>query len=94
MDFLQESKCKCGHLYDFYNTQLSNKEKYFYPPTKHGPLWIDRAKIYQMDPMEDFIKDTVADAVKSTGTTVRSCGQFRVVTGTKHSSGISNYFLP
>ncbi|KAJ8722084.1 hypothetical protein PYW08_004486 [Mythimna loreyi] len=65
MEFLQKSKCKCGHLYDFYNESISNKEKYFYPPTRHAPLWFDHAKVFQMDPMEDFIKETFAIGLKS-----------------------------
>ncbi|XP_072949234.1 uncharacterized protein ssp5 [Epargyreus clarus] len=64
MKYLQESKCKCGHLYDFYREGKS-KEKYFHPPTRHGPHWIDAAKVYQMDPMEDFIRDTCRDALLS-----------------------------
>ncbi|XP_063363964.1 uncharacterized protein LOC134652732 [Cydia amplana] len=64
MKHLEESKCKCGHLYDFYQEGKS-KEKYFYPPTKEWPLWFDEAKIFQMDPMEDFIKDTVRLAERS-----------------------------
>ncbi|XP_061728249.1 uncharacterized protein LOC133533299 [Cydia pomonella] len=61
---LEESKCKCGHLYDFY-LEGKSKEKYFYQPTKQWPLWFDEAKIFQMDPMEDFIKDTVRIAERS-----------------------------
>ncbi|CAH2048657.1 unnamed protein product, partial [Iphiclides podalirius] len=64
MEYLKESKCKCGHLYDFYQDDKL-KEKYFYPPTKQGPFWLDYAKIYQMDPMEDFIRDTFQEALIS-----------------------------
>lgn len=71
MDFLKESKCRCGHLYDFYNDGPKPKEKYFYPPTRHGPFWFDKAKIYQLDPMEDFIRNTFKDALKSNEATVR-----------------------
>nr|XP_021189868.2 uncharacterized protein LOC110375903 isoform X1 [Helicoverpa armigera] len=69
MDYLKDSKCKCGHLYDFYNASAKNKEKFFYPPTRHGPFWFDRAKIYQLDPIEDFIRDTFNEAMKSNETT-------------------------
>ncbi|CAK1551083.1 unnamed protein product [Leptosia nina] len=68
MEYLKTSKCKCGHLYDFKN-QGKTKEKFFYPPTRHGKLWFDQAKIYQLDPMEDFIRDTVKDALMSTDPT-------------------------
>ncbi|XP_060803192.1 uncharacterized protein LOC106140936 [Amyelois transitella] len=64
MDYIQESKCKCGHLYDFHQEGKA-AEKYFYPAGKHGPFWIDKAKVFQMDPMEDFVKETVRLAVKS-----------------------------
>ncbi|CAG9562003.1 unnamed protein product [Danaus chrysippus] len=64
MDYLKKSKCKCGHLYDFYNEGRAT-EKYFYQPTKHGPLFWDKAKIYQMDPMEDFIRNTVRESLMS-----------------------------
>ncbi|CAG9786735.1 unnamed protein product [Diatraea saccharalis] len=64
MDYLKSSKCKCGHLYDFYNEGKA-KEKCFHQPTRHGKLWFDQAKIYQMDPWEDFIKDTIRDAMMS-----------------------------
>ncbi|XP_046965608.1 uncharacterized protein LOC124534027 isoform X1 [Vanessa cardui] len=64
MTYLKQSKCKCGHLYDFYNEGIPG-EKYFYPPTRHGPFWIDNAKVYQLDPMEDFIKDTVRESLMS-----------------------------
>jgi hypothetical protein len=70
MNYLNESRCKCGHLYDYHRGGKS-KEKYFYPPTRHGKYWVDNAKVYQMDPMEDFIKDTVRDALKSADPTVR-----------------------
>ncbi|XP_050673861.1 uncharacterized protein LOC126971585 isoform X2 [Leptidea sinapis] len=64
MEYIKKSKCKCGHLYDFYN-EGKPKEKYVYPPTRYGPLRVDEAKIYQMDPVEDFIKDTVREALMS-----------------------------
>ncbi|XP_053609747.1 uncharacterized protein LOC128674837 isoform X2 [Plodia interpunctella] len=64
MEYLQKSKCRCGHLYDYYHEGKPD-EIYIKPPTEHGPFTIDKSKIYQMDPMEDFIKDTVRDAVKS-----------------------------
>ncbi|RVE51546.1 hypothetical protein evm_003816 [Chilo suppressalis] len=64
MEYLKKSKCKCGHLYDLYN-EGKTKEKYFHQPTRHGKLWFDHAKIYQMDPWEDFIKDTVREAMMS-----------------------------
>ncbi|XP_060803194.1 uncharacterized protein LOC106138064 [Amyelois transitella] len=64
MEYLYKSRCKCGHLYDYYNEGKS-KEKYFYQPTKHVPYSVDYAKIFQMDPMEDFIKDTVKEALES-----------------------------
>ncbi|XP_063825554.1 uncharacterized protein LOC135075137 [Ostrinia nubilalis] len=64
MDYLKESKCKCGHLYDFYHEGKAT-EKYFYPPTKHGKFWVDKAKIYQMNPIPDFIRDTVREAMQS-----------------------------
>ncbi|XP_045498600.1 uncharacterized protein LOC123696471 [Colias croceus] len=64
MEYLKKSKCTCGHLYDLYHEGKS-KEKYFYPPTRHGKHWFDNAKIYQMDPMEDFIRDTFRDALMS-----------------------------
>ncbi|CAD0201341.1 unnamed protein product [Chrysodeixis includens] len=65
MDYIKDAKCRCGHLYDYNNEIQKVGEKYFYPPTKHGPFWIDTAKVYQMDPMEDFIRDTFRDAMKS-----------------------------
>lgn len=71
MNYIRDSKCKCGHLYDLYHAGTS-KEKYFYPPSRNGPYWFDNAKIYQLDPVEDFIKDTVRHAVRSEGTTVRT----------------------
>ncbi|KAI8436799.1 hypothetical protein MSG28_010260 [Choristoneura fumiferana] len=64
MEYLKESKCKCGHLYDLYHEGKAT-EKYFYPPTRSAPHWFDKAKIYQLDPMEDFIKETVRLAVQS-----------------------------
>ncbi|XP_063536024.1 uncharacterized protein LOC134745861 [Cydia strobilella] len=64
MKHLEESKCKCGHLYDFH-LEGKSKEKYFYQPTKQWPMWLDEAKIFQMDPMEDFIKETVRLAERS-----------------------------
>ncbi|XP_068633536.1 uncharacterized protein [Battus philenor] len=67
LEYLGESKCKCGHLYDYFN-EGKMIEKYFYQPTKHGPYWMDYAKIYQMDPTEDFIKDTLQEALKSEST--------------------------
>lgn len=69
MDYLNESKCKCGHLYDFYNEGKAN-EKYFYPPTRHGKFWVDKAKICQLNPIEDFIRDTVREALQSGEPTV------------------------
>ncbi|KAF9797642.1 hypothetical protein SFRURICE_017837 [Spodoptera frugiperda] len=65
VDYLHESRCKCGHLYDFYNTGARPKEKYFHQATRHGSYWFDKAKIYQLDPMEDFIKDTFEEAMRS-----------------------------
>ncbi|XP_039753354.1 uncharacterized protein LOC120628799 isoform X2 [Pararge aegeria] len=65
MEFLKQSRCKCGHLYDLYN-EGKPKEKYFYPPNRHGPFWIDNAKIFQLDPLEDFVKDTVKECLMST----------------------------
>lgn len=70
MEYLKESKCKCGHLYDFYNEGKFTK-KYFYPPTRHAPYWVDNAKVYQLDPMEDFIRDTVRESLMSAEPTVR-----------------------
>ncbi|XP_013164890.1 PREDICTED: uncharacterized protein LOC106115846 [Papilio xuthus] len=64
LEYLYKSKCKCGHLYDYHNENTLT-EKYFYQPTKHGPYWMDYAKIYQMDPTEDFIKDTFQQAIMS-----------------------------
>lgn len=71
VDYLHESRCKCGHLYDFYNTGARPKEKYFHQATRHGSYWFDKAKIYQLDPMEDFIKDTFEEAMRSRDLTVR-----------------------
>lgn len=70
MDYLMESKCKCGHLYDFQNEGKA-KQKFFNPPSRHLPYSVDHAKIYQMDPMEDFIKDTIREALLSVDPTVR-----------------------
>ncbi|XP_014367256.2 uncharacterized protein LOC106717843 isoform X2 [Papilio machaon] len=67
LEYLYKSKCKCGHLYDYHN-ENTLAEKYFYQPTKHGPFWMDYAKIYQMDPTEDFIKDTFQRAIMSSQT--------------------------
>ncbi|KAL4715970.1 hypothetical protein ACJJTC_013270 [Scirpophaga incertulas] len=64
MGFIKNTKCNCGHLYDFYHEGKCN-EKYFYPPTKHGQYWIDNAQIYQMDPTENFIKKTIKEALMS-----------------------------
>ncbi|XP_037294307.1 uncharacterized protein LOC115456103 [Manduca sexta] len=64
MGYLKESKCKCGHLYDYYN-EGKVKEKFFHPPTKSGTFWMDNAKVFQSDPMEDFIKDSIRDALMS-----------------------------
>ncbi|XP_059052844.1 uncharacterized protein LOC131847312 isoform X3 [Achroia grisella] len=64
MQYLKGSKCKCGHLYDLYH-EGKIKEKYFHQATRHGPFWIDKAKVYQMDPMDDFIKDTVKEVLMS-----------------------------
>lgn len=69
MKYLKESKCKCGHRYDLYQEGKA-KEKYFYPPTRSAPHWFDKAKIYQLDPMEDFIKETIRLAVQSREETV------------------------
>lgn len=69
MTYLNESKCKCGHLYDFYHEGKA-REKYFYQATRHGKHWLDSAKVYQMDPMEDFIRDTVREALMSAEPTV------------------------
>ncbi|KOB79162.1 Uncharacterized protein OBRU01_00933, partial [Operophtera brumata] len=65
MDYLKESKCYCGHLYDFFNEGKFRKNRFFLPPSRHMPHRFDQAKIYQMDSMEDFIKDTVRDALLS-----------------------------
>ncbi|XP_052741501.1 uncharacterized protein LOC112052185 [Bicyclus anynana] len=65
MDYLKKSRCKCGHLYDLHHVGKP-EAKYFYPPSKHSPFWVDYAKIYQLDPMEDFIKDTVRECLMST----------------------------
>ncbi|CAH0715550.1 unnamed protein product, partial [Brenthis ino] len=64
MEYVKESNCKCDHLYDFYN-EGNLTEKYFYPPTRHAPYWVDNAKVYQLDPMEDFIRDTVRESLMS-----------------------------
>lgn len=64
MKYIEDSKCKCHHLYDFKN-EGKPVEKYFYQPTKHAPFWIDEAKIYQLDPVEDFVKQCVLDALCS-----------------------------
>ncbi|XP_053609208.1 uncharacterized protein LOC128674578 [Plodia interpunctella] len=64
MEYVQESKCLCGHLYD-YHLEGKAKEKYFYQATRHGPVWVDKAKVFQLDPKEDFIKETVRLAVQS-----------------------------
>lgn len=69
MEYLKGSKCTCGHLYDFYN-EGKPSEKLFYPPDKHGPFWIDKAKVFQMDPIEDFIKETFKEGLKSAPSTV------------------------
>lgn len=69
MEYLKKSKCKCGHLYDMFHEGKS-EEKYFYPPNRHGPYWIDYAKIFQFDPMEDFVKDKVQECLQSTEPTV------------------------
>lgn len=69
MDYLKETKCKCGHLYDLYHEGKA-KEKYFYPATRHGKFWVDKAKIFQMYPLEDFIRDTVREALMSREPTV------------------------
>lgn len=71
LEYLYKSKCKCGHLYDFHNENTLT-EKYFYQPTKHGPYWLDYAKIYQMDPTEDFIKDTFQQAIMSSQSSVQN----------------------
>ncbi|XP_063624067.1 uncharacterized protein LOC134796064 isoform X2 [Cydia splendana] len=68
MKHLEDTKCKCGHLFDFH-LEGKSTEKYFYPPTKEWPLWFDEAKVFQMDPMEDFIKETVRLAERSKGPT-------------------------
>ncbi|XP_063383569.1 uncharacterized protein LOC134669881 [Cydia fagiglandana] len=68
MKHLEETKCKCRHLYDYHH-EGKCKEKYFYPPTKEWPLWFDEAKVFQMDSMEDFIKETVRLAERSEGPT-------------------------
>lgn len=64
MKYIEGSKCKCHHLYDFKH-EGKLVEKYFYKPTKHSPFWIDEAKVYQMDPMEDFVKQCVLEALNS-----------------------------
>lgn len=69
MNYLNQTKCKCGHFYDFGHEGQAT-EKYFYKPTHYQPWWLDRAKIFQMDPMEDFIKGCVADALRSESTPV------------------------
>lgn len=69
MDYLKESKCKCGHLYDYYHEGTA-RERYFYPSTRHGKFWVDKAKVYQMDPIEDFIRDTFREALQSGEPTV------------------------
>ncbi|XP_037868397.1 uncharacterized protein LOC101738229 isoform X1 [Bombyx mori] len=64
MSYLANTKCKCGHLYDFYHEEKLI-EKYFHPPSKHGPFWVDQAKIYQFDNLEEFVKQTVNEAMLS-----------------------------
>ncbi|XP_045772684.1 uncharacterized protein LOC123872449 isoform X2 [Maniola jurtina] len=64
MEYLEQSRCKCGHLYDMHHEGKA-KERYFHPPNRHGPFWIDNAKIFQLDPLEDFIKDTVKECLMS-----------------------------
>lgn len=64
MKYVEDSKCKCHHLYDF-KREGKLVEKYFFQPTKHSPFWVDQAKVYQLDPMEDFVKQCVLDALSS-----------------------------
>ncbi|XP_026734397.1 uncharacterized protein LOC113498555 [Trichoplusia ni] len=91
MDYLKESKCRCGHLYDFYHESQKSTEKYFYPPTRHGPFWVDAAKIYQMDPMEDFIRDTFRDALKSKEATPTVSAPTISASGLKESELLSAF---
>lgn len=82
MDYVKRSKCLCGHHYDFKN-EGQHEEKYFYPATRHGPYWIDHAKVYQMDPTEDFIKTTVEEALRSVDVTPRVSRPTLEATGMK-----------
>lgn len=62
--YVEASKCKCHHLYDFKN-EGKLFEQYFYKPTNNSTFWFDEAKIFQIDPMEDFIKQCVLEALTS-----------------------------
>lgn len=76
MEYLKKSKCTCGHLYDF-NNEGKCLEKYFYQPTRHGPYWVDKAKVFQLDPVEDFIRDTVRESLMSAEPTV--CNIIKII---------------
>ncbi|XP_052753313.1 uncharacterized protein LOC113514157 isoform X2 [Galleria mellonella] len=82
MEYLKVSKCRCGHLYDLYNEGKA-KEKYFHSSTRHGRFWIDNAKVYQMDPLDEFIKDTVKEALMSVDPTPESSTPTISATGLK-----------
>lgn len=51
-------------MYDFKN-EGKVSEQYFYKPTNNSTFWFDEAKIFQIDPMEDFIKQCVLEALAS-----------------------------
>ncbi|CAH1638208.1 unnamed protein product [Spodoptera littoralis] len=91
VDYLDESRCKCGHLYDMYNTGTRPKEKYFYPSTRHGSFWFDKAKIYQFDPVEDFIKETFEEAMRSNEATPEPSTPILNASGLKESELLSAF---
>ncbi|CAG5046098.1 unnamed protein product [Parnassius apollo] len=67
-------------------------EKYFYQSSKHGPFWLDYAKIYQMDPMEDFIKDTFKKALMSTDPSAQPSVITILPSGLKEKELLSSFF--
>lgn len=51
-NYLKQSKCYCGHHYDFYNEGVFPPEElpFFEKPTRHGPFQIKYDNIYDIDP--------------------------------------------
>ncbi|KAJ2949016.1 hypothetical protein O0L34_g5957 [Tuta absoluta] len=65
LEYLNTSKCYCGHYYDFENTSVLDHDIFFYPPTRHIPMIFDHAKIYHVDPFFEHVVKAFKIAMNS-----------------------------